>query len=94
MSWKADAAKMYFEGRTVNDIVDITGKSRQAVSGYLNTLPGYAKEKVRRKLANKEKRRKYKRAKNRQYRIQMGVNRDTMKREHDIAAMILSHEKY
>lgn len=94
MDWKENAEKMYFDGSSINDIADETGKSRQAVSGYLKTLPGYSAEKERRKLANKEKRREYKREKNKQYRIPVEITADTMRREHDIAAMLLSHERY
>lgn len=94
MEWKDNAARMYFDGSPINDIAIETGKSRQSVSGYLKTLPGFTGEKKRRKEANREKRKEYKRAKNRQYRIPMEINADTMKREHDIAAMLLSHERY
>lgn len=94
MDWKKEAEKMYFNGSTVNDIAAETGKSRQSVSGYLKTLPGFMAEKNRRKQENGEKRKEYKRLKNRKYRIQMSVTAETMKREHDIAAMILSHERY
>lgn len=94
MEWKEQAAGMYFGGRSINDISEETGKSRQAVSGYIKTLPGFEEEKERRKKANQDKRKEYKRMKNREYRIQMDVTADTIKQEHDIAAMLLSHERY
>lgn len=95
MDWKEQAAEMYFSNSSsINDISAKTGKSRQAVSGYLKTLPGFEDEKARRKKLNQDRRKEYKRMKNREYRIPMGITVDTMKREHDIAAMILSHEKY
>lgn len=94
MDWKAYAEKMYFEGSSINDIAAEIEKSRQAVSGYLKSLPGFKEEKERRKMENREKRREYKRVKNKQYRIPMEITADTIKREHDIAVMLLSHERY
>lgn len=98
MDWKKQAEEMYFtDGSSINDIAAQTGKSRQAVSGYLKTLPGFAEEKARRKKNGMDRRREYKRIKNREYRSSMGsmgITADTIRREHDIAAMILSNEKY
>lgn len=95
MEWKEQASEMYFtDGKSINDISDKTGKSRQTISGYLKTLSGFAEEKARRKKVNQGKRKEYKRIKNREYRNPMAVTADTMRREHDIAAMLLSHEKY
>lgn len=94
MDWKERAKKMYFDGGPINAISEATGKSRQAVSGYLKTLPGFAEEKERRKRKNRENRKEYKRLKNREYRGAAEVTAQTLKREHDIAARILSHEKY
>lgn len=94
MDWKENAQKMYFGGSSINDIAAETGKSRQSVSGYLKLLPGFSEEKERRKRENREKRREYKRVKNKQYRIPMEITADTIKREHDIAAVLLSHERY
>lgn len=96
--WKKKAEGMFFlGGSSINDIAAATGKSRQAVSGHLKALPGFAAEKDRRKQQNRDSRKEYKREKNREYRMSMdtmGVTGETMKREHDIAAMLLSHERY
>lgn len=95
--WKTTAQKLFFdEKKSINEIVAEIGVSRQSVSGYLKTVPGYQQEKVERKALNAVKRKEYKKDKNRQYRedYRSRVTSETIKREHDIAAMILSHEKY
>lgn len=95
MDWKAQARELFFEsGMGVGEAADYLGISRQAVSGYLKTVPGYGDERRRRKEANAVKRKEYKRLKNREYRAAMAVTGETMRREHDVAALILSREKY
>lgn len=95
--WKTTARKLFFdEKKSINEIVEEIGVSRQSVSGYLKTVPGYQQERVDRKALNAVKRKEYKKDKNRQYRedYRSRVTSETIKREHDIAVMILSHEKY
>lgn len=95
--WKEQAAALFFDGKkNINQISDELHVSRQSVSGHLKTLPGYEEEKEARKIANRARRREYKREKNRQYReeYRSRVTAETMRREHDIAVMLLSHEKY
>lgn len=97
MGWKEEASQMFFQGgAAVGDISSATGVSRQSVSAYLKQQPGYGAEKQRRKENNALRRREYKAAKNREYRsaARDGVTAETMKREHDMAAAILSREKY
>lgn len=95
--WKEAAAEYFFnEKKSINDIVEETGISRQSISAYLNQYPGFLEEKERRKQCNAKKRRDYKRDKNREYReiMNMDVTKESMRREHEIAAAILSSEKY
>lgn len=97
MGWKEEASHMYFRcGVAINEISAATGVSRQSVSAYLKQQPGYRAEKQRRKEDNISKRREYKAEKNRQYRsaAREEVTAETMRREHDIAAAILSRERY
>ncbi|MCM1304582.1 MAG: hypothetical protein NC305_13370 [Lachnospiraceae bacterium] len=97
MGWKNDAFRMFFwEGKGINDIADATGVSRQSISGFLKQQEGYHKEKQRRREAGAARRKEYKKEKNRQYRsaARDEVTPETMKREHDMAAVILSREKY
>ncbi len=95
--WKSAAKRLFFEDKkTINEIAEETGISRQSVSGYLKKLPGYQEERDTRKAENAVKRKEYKKEKNRQYREDNKslVTPETVRREHDIAVMILSHEKY
>ena len=95
--WKEETKELYFDKKLkINEIAERTGKSRQSISGYLKTLAAYQEEKEFRKNENQIKRKAYKREKNREYReaYRNRVTADTMKREHDIAVMLLSHEKY
>lgn len=96
MDWKVQAARYFFDGLSVDDVAALVGKSRQSVSAYLKTFPGYREEKERRKAANAKKRREYKTGKQRAYRASgmMAVTAETMRREHDLAALELSREIY
>ncbi len=96
MDWKEKTARLFFlEGKGIGQIAEETGISRQSVSAYLKSCPGFAEEKERRKTASQMRRRAYKREKNREYReaYSMRVTPDTMRREHEIAVMLLSHER-
>lgn len=97
MGWKEDAAISYFEdGKSISDISDMTGISRQSISAYLKTLPGYQDERERRKARNQERRKEYKREKNREYRssLPMAPTAESIRHEHEMAVRILSQEKY
>lgn len=95
MPWRERAKEMYFEsGMRVGDIAAYLDVSRQSVSGYIKSLPEYETERERRRQAGAEQRRAYKRRKNREYRDQNVVTGETMRKEHDVAALILSREKY
>lgn len=95
MPWKERAREMYFEsGMRVGDIAAYLDVSRQAVSGYITSLPEYQTERERRRQTGAAKRKEYKRRKNQEYRHQDRVTGETMRKEHDMAALILSREKY
>ena len=52
MPWKERARELYFEsGMRVGDIAVYLDVSRQAVSGYITTLPEYRTERERRRQA-------------------------------------------
>lgn len=95
VDWRADAKEQFFEGhKSIGEIAGNTGISRQSVSGYLKRLPGYKDERDRRKRQNAAARKEYKREKNREYRAMGAITAETIRREHDVAALILSREKY
>lgn len=96
MDWKERASQLFFlEGKSIGETAEETGVSRQSVSAYLKNCPGFEEEKERRKTVNQMRRRAYKREKNREYReaYSMRVTPETMRREHEIAVMLLSHER-
>ena len=95
MDWKEKASELFFESKMgIGEIAAYLDISRQSVSGYLKHLPGYGAELERRKAVNRERRKEYKKERNRQYRACMAVTGETLRREHDIAALVLSREEY
>lgn len=95
--WKKKAEEYYFESHlSISDIAALMEVSRQSVSASLKQHPGYWKEKERRKQEHAAGRREYKTRKQQEYRnrIDMSITGETLRREHDIAAAILSREKH
>lgn len=95
--WRQQAEESFFSGHlSIVDIAALTGVSRKSLSAYLRTVPGYEKERQSRKAANAAGRQAYKNQKNREYRAAgLGcITPETIRREHDMAAIILSREKY
>lgn len=94
--WKDKAYEMFFnDGLEINEIAILLEKSRRSIQGYLSTCEAYGHEKERRKIAGKIKRKEYKRQWDRDNRHRYdAVSAESIRREHDVAAMILSHEKY
>ncbi|MDD3137703.1 MAG: hypothetical protein PHX08_01860 [Lachnospiraceae bacterium] len=94
--WKEQAKHLFFDlNYTIIQVADEIKISRQTVSGFLKTLPEYEDEIRTRKEKSKNNRKEYKKEKNREYRCQRSaVTQETMRREHEVAVMILSHEKY
>lgn len=93
--WRATSQERFFNGnKSIEEIAHETGISRQSISAYLKKQPGYKEERERRKAQNAAARKDYKREKNRQYRAMGAVTAETIRREHDVAALILSREKY
>lgn len=95
-NWRKKAEEMFFNnGLEINDIAVLLDKSRRSIQGYLSTCPAYEHEKEKRSTARKKKRKEYKRQWDRDNRHRYdAVSDESIRREHDVAAMILSHEKY
>lgn len=97
-NWKEKASKYYNDGLKISDIALLLEVSRQSVSAFLKSQPGFREEKERRKRENARKRRIYKTDKQRCYRAEQGismqVSAETMKREHELAVLELSRERY
>jgi len=95
--WQERAKALFFmEKKSIREISTIILKSERSVYSYFKNLPEYKKEKEKRKNTNKQKRKKYQRQWDRQNRGDRytSISRESLKREHDVAAMILSAERY
>lgn len=96
--WKETAGKYYRDGLKISDIAVLLEVSRQSVSAYLRTMPDYDEIKEARRRAASASRRKYKTERQRIYRSAqsgiMAVTAESMRREHELAVMELSREKY
>lgn len=97
--WKEQAEALFFvEHLSIQDIAGIVKKNRRHVSKALQESKKYSyeEERKRRKQQSAEKRKEYQREWDRENRQNLSykVTAETMRREHDIAAAILSHEKY
>ena len=98
MDWHQQAFEMYFSKHM--EIVDISKKvdiSRQHISKYLQQFTQFKIEKEWRKKQNGIKRRESKRAWDREHRKKFNipeVDAYSIRREHEEAVRVLSHEKY
>lgn len=98
-NWKEQAEALFFvEHLSIQDIANRVKKNRRYVSKALKESEKYSyeEERERRKRQTAESRKEYKRDWDRANRQNLSykVTAETMRREHDIAAAILSHEKY
>lgn len=96
--WQNKAKEYYRDGLKIVDIEVLLGVSRKSISAYLKGLPDYGKIKEGRRKETARKRRQYKTEKQRGYRLRDSsidaVTPETMRREHELAVMELSREKY
>ncbi len=96
--WKMRAKALFLIDKlNILQISEIVGKSRKSVGEYLSSIPECQEEKIKRKTFNKEKRREYQREWDRKHRrntISGKVTAETLRREHELAVMELSREKY
>ena len=96
-NWKERAASYYRDGLKITDIAVLLEMSRQSVSAHIKTLPDVKDIKEKRKATAVKARRSYKTEKQRVYRAAdclMAVTPETMRREHELAVMELSRERY
>lgn len=96
-NWKEQAKALFFIDKLkITEIAEKTGISRKSISKYIHSLPEFEDEAAIRSKDSEVKRAEYKRnwdKKNRPNRYSV-INADTLRREHDMAAAILSKEKY
>ena len=95
--WQERAKALFFvEKKSIKEISIMLFKSEKSIYDYLKKIPEYKQEKEKRKKENKQKRKMYQKEwdrKNRSNRYSC-INGESLKREHDLAAIILSREKY
>lgn len=98
--WKDLARELYFARQMkIGDIGKELSVSRKSISTFLHSLEEFAGEKEKRKQESKAKRKEYQRQWDREHRGKNEnpfgeVNAESIRREHDIAAMILSRERF
>lgn len=97
--WKEKAAAYYRDGLSYTDIEALLEVSRKSVSSYIRSLPDYGRIRAEREKASAARRRSYKTEKQRQYRQQCSpgihaVTGETIRREHELAVLELSRERY
>lgn len=96
-NWKDKAASYYMDGLKISEIAILLDVSRQSISKYLKTLPDLEKIRKQRKEEKTRNRRIYKTEKQRKYRVAdciQAVTPESMRREHELAVMELSRERY
>ncbi len=94
LSWKEKAKALFFmEKMSIAEISKRIGISRKSITNYLKLQPNYRNERERRKSENQENRKKYIKqwSKTKRYEV---IDGETLKREHDLAAYILSRERH
>lgn len=96
MNWRERAKALFFvEKKTIVQISEETGVSIRSISKYLNLQPDYKTERENRKIENQRKNKEDKKQWSKiNYRNNLVVNNETLKREHNLATYILSKEKY
>ncbi len=95
-NWKAEAERLFFDFRlSISDVAAEIKISRQSVSAYLHTCPGYEDERNRRIEENAERRREYKREWNQKQSAEQRYQEGrSLLREHETAVRILSSERF
>lgn len=97
-NWREKAGEYFRDGLSISDISILLSISRQSVAGCIKALPDYEKIMEKRKLLQEEKRKEYKRKKQSAYRSNesyaMRVTGESLRREHELAVMELSRERY
>lgn len=89
--WKRAAERLFFEShKKIVDIAEELQVSRQWISNYLRTLPGYTAETERRKARNNQFRKYKKMVWMRDSRTEAAI----LRREHEQAVRELSAERY
>ena len=95
--WQERVKALFFmEKKSIREISIMLLKSEKSIYRYLKKLPEYKQEKEKSKKANSQKRKAYQKQWDRKNRAERytNISGESLKREHDLAAIILSREKY
>ena len=95
--WQERAKALFFmEKKSIKEISRLLLKSEKTIQNYFKKLPEYQQEKEKRKKANRQNRKEYQKQWDRQNRAERytSISGESIRREHDIAAMILSAERH
>ena len=88
--WQKDARRLFFEQHMkITVISELVGKTRQTVSGFLQSQPEWNNEQAFRKEESAKRRKKQKK-----FYDMLHRSEPNLLREHEIAVRILSAEKY
>lgn len=96
-NWQDKAGSYYRDGLKISEISLLLDVSRQSISKFLKTLPDQEQIRQQRKAESLKNRRKYKTKKQKMYRAAasiLAVTPESMRREHELAAIELSRERY
>ena len=95
--WQERARALFFmEKKSIREISKMLFKSEKTIQNYFKKLPEYKQEKEKRKKANSQKRKAYQKQWDRKNRAERytNISGESIRREHDVAAMILSAERH
>lgn len=96
--WRKQAENLYFDnGQTIVQISKQLNVSAVSLSKHFNTLPQYTTEKNRRIEENRANRKMYSKEHKRASRQKSRYNiicSETMRREQELAAIVLSKERF
>ena len=95
--WQERARALFFmEKKSIREISKMLFKSEKTIQNYFKKLPEYKQEKEKRKKTNSQKRKAYQKQWDRQNRAERytNISGESIRREHDVAAMILSAERH
>jgi len=93
--WRVQAKSLFLVDHAyVSEIARTLGLARETVTRFLTQLPEYPAELAYRKQRSRERRLRYKENWNKTKYAAATATKETIRREHDLAAIILSKERH
>ena len=95
LNWQDRANALFFVKKmSIVEINKRIGVSKKSITNLKKKQPNYKNEKERRKIENQKKHQEYKRQWSKINYYNNIIDGETLKREHDVAAYILSRERH